>query len=186
MKDLLVHDRRLLGSTAPGNYAHFDVDQTTPLTYFVSRTLQEASAYHDEIRLLIFAHGYEAPGLGGGFGIQFCRDDLTLDTMGALSPLRGHIGGGILLFSCATAHIAPGSAARGGSGDGNIFCSRMAQITGTTVTAGTMEQTNLVFCINKHLKIVSYLPWRGTVLTYGPSGAVLSVHDYPTEIRITE
>lgn len=71
MKDILVHDLRVQGQTVPGHYAKFDVDATTPLSYFVTRTLQEAAAYNDDARLIILAHGMEYPTLGGGFGIAF-------------------------------------------------------------------------------------------------------------------
>ena len=138
MKDILVHDLRVQGQTVPGHYAKFDVDATTPLSYFVTRTLQEAAAYNDDARLIIFAHGMEHPTLGGGFGIAFCREDLTLNTIGRLAPLHGHIHGGIVLRSCAIAHMAPGRDNL--IGDSNVFCSRLAQIVGTRVTAPTSSQ----------------------------------------------
>ena len=179
MKDLFVHDLRLVGRTPPGNYPRFDVDETTPLSYFVTRTLQEAAAYRDEVRLLLHTHGWERKGLGGGFGLVLCREGLTLDTVDALAPLNGHIHGGIVLYGCGAAHIAPGREGR--PGDGNLLCSRMAQITGTTVTAGTADQysAGLAGPRDRPQDVVIHpCDFRGDVLVYGPSGAVIEVHPY--------
>ena len=181
MKDILVHDLRVQGQTVPGHYAKFDVDATTPLSYFVTRTLQEAAAYNDDARLIILAHGMEYPTLGGGFGIAFCREDLTLNTIGRLAPLHGHIHGGIILRSCAIAHMAPGRDNL--IGDGNVFCSRLAQIVGTRVTAPTSSQRAAwrVVPDRHHKAVVDLGPWTGTVLTYDASGRVAGNLDFPPQ-----
>jgi hypothetical protein len=75
-------------------------------------------------------------------------------------------------------YITPGC--DGKEGDGNLLCYRFAQITGTTVRASTATQQYL-----QHGKYVSshdsldFGPWEGTVLTYGPSGAVVKVEQAP-------
>lgn len=170
MRQIFVHDLRVMGRTAPSHASNFDVDQTTPLSYFVTRTLSEAAIYNDDVQLIIFAHGYEYhDARGGGYGVQFCREDLQLNTIGQLTPLRGHIHGGIVLLSCAVAHIGQ----PGGRGDGNILCSRIAQVTGTCVTGSTMSQTYTQIGGSRLQKAFAVPDaWRGTVLTYGPTGAV--------------
>src|SRR5579872_1772722 len=171
MKNLLVHDLRWRGRTPPGNYAAFDVDETTPLDYFVTRSLHEAAAYQGDVVLIVFAHGLARSGLGGGFGITFCREGLRLSTIGRLAPLAGHIHGGIVLFSCEAAHIAPGR--QGMNGDGNMLCSRLAQITRTSVTASTATQYASLFPGTRYQKgVISPNAWEGAVLTYGPSGEI--------------
>ncbi len=177
MRQIFVHDLRIIGRTAPSHASNFDVDQTTPLSYFVTRTLTEAAIYNDDVQLIILAHGYECQdSRGGGYGVQFCREDLQLDTIGQLTPLHGHIHGGIVLLSCAVAHIGQ----PGGRGDGNMLCSRIAQITGTCVTGSTMSQPYR-WLGGSRLQKPFAVPhgWRGTVLTYGPSGAVDLVQKYP-------
>jgi hypothetical protein len=128
------------------------------------------------------AHGFEIPGLGGGYGVALCQEGLTLQSIGLLAPLHGQIHGGIVLFSCGAAHIAPTLLYPDGRvlfGDGNILCSRLAQITGTWVRAGTMDQ-NGILALDGTL---GSTPWRGVVLNYAPSGAVISVDIHPTELQ---
>jgi hypothetical protein len=178
MKILSVHDQRWKFLTPPGHYAHFDVNENTPLSYFVSRTLQEAAAYAGEVQLFIMAHGLEVPGFGGGYGVAFCREGLNVRTIGLLAPLHGQIHGGIILFSCCAAHIAPTLRHPDGTilvGDGNVLCSRIAQITGTYVRAGTALQYAMVGAD----RTLVGAPWRGVVLTYAPSGAVAQADTLP-------
>jgi len=68
-------------------------------------------------------------------------------------------------------------------GDSNVFCSRLAQIVGTRVTAPTSSQRAAwrVVPDRHHKAVVDLGPWTGTVLTYDASGRVAGNLDFPPQ-----
>lgn len=82
---------------------------------------------------------------------------------------------GVDLYACGVAYITPKY--EGKVGDGNILCSRMAQILGTCVRASTATQ---YYNPGTAASGLDFGRWEGTVLTYGPRGDVVNVeHDPP-------
>jgi hypothetical protein len=168
-KYVFVHDRRVLGQTPAFNIAHFDVDETTPLQYFVERVLQEVRPYNGDAFLSVHAHGFGMEPYGGGYGVALCREGLTLETIGLLSPLRGHVRGGIFFFSCGVAHVAPDLRWSNGAvsrGNGNLLCSRIAQTTAAPVYACEETQYSTVLLNGTFAEF----PLRGIVWAYDPTG----------------
>jgi hypothetical protein len=182
MQDLIIRDVRLEGSRPPGKEV-LEVDANTPLDWPVLWTSSKSSLYRGDVCLKIMAHGFEtrtgflAGSRGntlavysqGGAGVQFCKEGITLGTLGKFSVLRGKVKK-IEIYGCGAAYITPGCEGR--EGDGNVLCSRLAQTTQSYVRASTATQ--------------EYSPdgcdfgsWEGTVLTYAPTGAVVKVEQSP-------
>src|SRR4051794_30576287 len=133
MKTLIWRDVRLNGwrPNEPTGTKVMECNFDTPLQWF----LDYSKKYSDEAKneqacLKIMAHGYYESG-SGGFGIQFCKEDITINNIARLYALSGKFGGGVQIFSCGAAAITPGSKA--GSGNGAILCRRIAMILATTV-----------------------------------------------------
>jgi hypothetical protein len=184
MQELIIRDVRLQGGKPRGTEV-LEVDENTPLDWPVLWTKGKSDAYGGDAYLRIAAHGYETAVMDhlplatgfqkrvesvsysqGGSGIQFCKENITLSTLSRFSLLRGLLKG-IDLLACGAAYITPGF--EGKEGDGNLLCSRLAQIANTFVRASTATQ------LYYGLPTINFGEWEGTVLTYGPTGAVVKV-----------
>ncbi len=185
IQDLIVRDVRLQGGRPTGSEV-LEVDQYTPIDWPIAWTRQKADAYGGNVCLKILAHGFEQPlpqaatktyrsGIvtqtptfsQGGAGIQFCRENIRLDTLSRFASLRGKLKG-IDLMGCGAAYITPGF--EGTDGDGNLLCYRLAQITRTYVRASTATQFY-------NAGVPAWAPidfgaWEGTVITYNPDGGL--------------
>src|SRR5437867_5023618 len=151
---LIIRDVRLEGSRPPGNEV-LEVDEDTPINWPINWILQKAKSYNSQyVWLKILAHGFETPGLPlatgwstrrestqgssqGGYGLQFCKEGLNLHTIGLFKGLFEWLDW-TDIYSCGTAYITRGHEGR--YGDGNILCSRLAQILGSPVRASTATQ----------------------------------------------
>jgi hypothetical protein len=118
----------------------------------------------------------DLPSSQGGNGLVFCAGDLGWERLTYLAPLRGVLRGGVDLYACGAAYINPGYGGRG-SGDGNFFCMKMAQVLQTNVRASTAPQ---IYASRGGFPWDPYIDfglWEGTVLTYGPKGDVIKVEN---------
>jgi hypothetical protein len=183
---LIIRDVRLHGVKPKGNEV-LEVDENTPLKWPVAWALDRAKHYHSSyVWLKILAHGYGTPTLPlatgysstyassstvtqGGSGLQFCKEGVSLATIGAFGPLAEWLDW-IDICSCGTAFITGGNEGR--HGDGNVLCSRLAQITQAPVRASTATQTY-------DPTTMDFGAWEGVVLTYGPKGNVIDVETNP-------
>jgi hypothetical protein len=188
MQDLIVRDVRLLGGKPAGREV-LEVDDKTPIDWPIAWARQRADAYGGDACLKVLAHGFEqrlpvvatktyrsgivtqAPIFSqGGAGIQFCRENIRLDTLGRFALLRGKLKG-IDLMGCGAAYITPGF--EGTDGDGNLLCHRLAQVTGTYVRASTATQ--FYNTTGPLWAPIDFGVWEGTVITYAPNGSVYKV-----------
>ncbi|WP_329342912.1 DUF4347 domain-containing protein [Streptomyces sp. NBC_00663] len=159
---LVYRDVRLLGNRPAGDTV-IEVNFDTPLQWFLDSSRDTAAHTADPVRLKIMAHG--APAF-----VQFCRENLALANLPTLGVLRDSFRAGVDLFSCSAAFIAPGA------GDGNVFCSRLAQLLNTSVRASTATQ---FYTLGSAGSGLDFGQWEGTVLTYGPRGDVINVEHAP-------
>ena len=183
MQDLIIRDVRLEGPRPAGNEV-LEVAEDTPLDWPIRWLVTKSAAYGGNVRLKIMAHGagfYSAATVGnygfqhpqysqGGAGIQFCKEGIRLSTLSKFWPLRGKLKQ-IEILGCGAAYITPGY--EGKEGDGNLLCFRLAQITQASVRASTATQ------YYSGLGPIDFGKWEGTVLTYGPMGAVVKVENAP-------
>jgi hypothetical protein len=179
MHDLNIRDTRLPGPRPSGNEV-LEVDANTPLSWPISWVASRSAKYAGDVRVRLMAHGIEigmvAAGVvmdsplrshiqrnriqsQGGWGLEFCAQNLTLDTLKEFSPWYGKVRQ-IDILGCGIAYITPGR--EGKAGDGNLLCYRLAQITGSYVRASTAAQNYVG---------MDFGPWEGTVITYAPTGA---------------
>lgn len=99
MHTLVWRDVRLRG-WRPNGSAKVKVMESnfdTPLNWFISYSRGYADRIKktkDLVHLKIMAHGYVLAGKGG-YGIQFCKEDLLIKTIGRLTPLRSKFLGGV-------------------------------------------------------------------------------------------
>jgi hypothetical protein len=174
---LVYRDVRLHGWRPRGDSV-IEVDFDTPILWFITSSASDADqagSAGKRVRLRIMAHGYTGPGGSqGGGGVQFCREDINLGTLNLLAPLHGKFTDGVDLYACGVAFITPGYEGR--SGDGNVLCSRLAQILGTYVRASTATQR---YSLGTEPTGLDFGRWEGTVLTYGPRGDVVNVEHAP-------
>jgi len=172
---VFAHDRRLEGRARTGrDISVIEVDGDTTLGYFTNRfsTLYEANGRAVIEKLKIMAHGFESATGRGGYGIQFCRETIILDTVEHLRPLRGKVDK-ITLCSCSVADTSPDLMTADGllSGQGQELCSRIARITHTELHASTVPQLyrteSEIFGIEHPIE---FGEWEGPVLHFDREG----------------
>ena len=166
---VIIHDTRLAGSPPKSHVSVIEVNAKTPLASMVQQLNNIAWQYGGEVRVRILCHGYEDQQGHGGYGLQLCAEDLTLNTVNQLQPLNGNIDYYIKIYSCGTADVAPGRT--GQIGDGRELCSRIARVTGAGVFAADATQyyTNgtLFGLISKP---IDFGNWEGNVLEFDAGG----------------
>lgn len=185
-QQLIIRDVRLEGAKPKGNEV-LEVDEDTPIKWPVAWLMERAKVHHSSyVWVRILAHGSGSPYLPlatgfssrrestdafsqGGAGLQFCKEGLNVETIGAFKQLNGWLDW-FDIYSCGTAFITPGHEGR--SGDGNILCSRLAQYMQVPVRASTATQYY-------DAATMDFGEWEGTVLTYGPKGNVIKVENSP-------
>jgi hypothetical protein len=174
MRVFFAHDVRVEGRTPSRGTDQWaiQVGAKTPMSSFIVQAEGDSSKYNGDIQIKIIAHGDGVEGKPGGI-LQFCEENLKVTTVELLRPLSGKVKGGVELLACRAALISPGC--EGKDGDGNVLCSRMAQILETTVKASTARQAY----IDRGEFELKFCRWEGTVLTYGPKGDVIKVEYNP-------
>ena len=177
--DLNVRDTRLEGAR-PSVTEWLDVTKDTPLSVPIQWVVSKSAQYSGRVRVRLIGHGlsggslpevvpisplryevrYRTTWSKGGWGLQFCKENLTVETISNFSAWLGKVKQ-IDILGCAFAYITPGR--EGKPGDGNFLSYRFAQITGAYVRASTADQYYLV-------NGMDFGQWEGTVTTYAPTG----------------
>jgi len=145
------------------------------LSSFLTQAVSNISVLKGQVYAEIWCHGagvFTKNARGewyahGGYGLELTADHVTLANVRQFHVLAGKLWA-IAVRGCAAARIDIGHA--GTYGDGNMLCSRLAQVTQAYVQASTaLQQYNAS----------GFLPWQGTVLLYGPRGNVVKVEHVP-------
>jgi hypothetical protein len=181
---VVIRDVRLKGFRPKGDSV-LEVNVDTPISWPIAWAVEKAKKFGDEhfMFLRIMSHAYMcSKGSQGGCGIQFCDEDINLQSLYRFQLLCRTEGKrlfpyyrGIDLLGCGVAYITPGS--EGKHGDGNILCSRMAQFTQSHVRSSTAAQTYSEGTNDN--PNLDFGDWEGTVYTYGPKGDVVKVEQAP-------
>jgi hypothetical protein len=173
--DYMIYDDRLEGSDPKGNFWMLKVGEQVGISVAISRTLARAAQHGGKLgSLLIMAHGIE-DNEEGGYGLLFCREDLTHNTVHMFSPLKGKIGK-IVLLACGAAHVAKGK--DGGEGDGDFLCRRLARATGAWVKASTYRQEYVTWSWEKSWGN-DFGEWEGDCWWFDPTGK----HKYKADMK---
>lgn len=145
---MLIHDRRLAGNP-PGNMAAntYQVDQNVPIEHALGWIAEYSRRNSGLTDLYVMCHGFEGNidygnqactnEQRGGFGLQLCREGLSLNNADLVNVLSGRVNK-ITIFSCATADTAPYN--RGTAADGMRFAGEIALRTGAEVVAAIQTQ----------------------------------------------
>ena len=185
---MLVHDTRLSGTApavAPNTYR---VNGLTPLRDALAWISSYARMNGGLTQLSIMCHGYEggvsdgAKGLSAmdlGFGLQLCRESLTLANVDLTARLDGLVEL-VVLYACGPARTRPGFA--GTAADGSELCRELAGWTGAEVIAAVETQYYVkqppagflrrLFGIGAQ-DTINFGPWEGQVYRFSPDGTVM-------------
>ena len=182
MTSMLVHDTRLAG-TAPHLAPHvYKVNGATPLSQALGWISKYATSQRGLDQLLIMCHG-----LGGGvldtntqesdaelgFGLQLCRETLTLANVSATNILKGKANT-IVLYACGPARTRPGY--ERSQADGWQFCRELAAFTNARVIASAHTQyynTAPRSFFHQILSLgpqdeINFGPWEGSMMMINP------------------
>jgi hypothetical protein len=202
--NVIVHDTRLEGRTpaTSSSCLSFEVDEDVSIQHFFDRCRAIAVECDGINTLSIMAHGAEMMfdgRTGGGYGIVFCSEYITLDNVNLFALLADRVRH-IDLYVCAIAAVSPDihhvDVRHTGSsgvwhGDGNELCRQMAIHAQASVTAATeiqayspSDQTVTIFDIPLYSTgEIDFGEWEGTVLTYDSSGNIVDRQVYPSAWR---
>ena len=182
MYTLIWRDVRLLGwrPNEGDKTKVMECNFDTPLSWFVGYS----SGYADSIRkekndvvyLKIMAHGYYTSG-SGGYGLQFCKEDIVLSTLAKLLGLHGKFAAGVDVLACGAAAIAPASGAT--EGNGAILCRRLAMSLATNVTASDTPQ--LYGKGTGPKDGIDFGKWQGNVFTWDKKGILIKKQVFPKD-----
>jgi hypothetical protein len=169
---MIVHDKRLAGTAPPIAPNIYVVDATVDIQHCVGWIGEYARSQGGLSELLIMCHGFEANwDLGrqmsttqrvGGFGLQLCREGLSLYNVGLVRSWNGRIGR-ITVYACAPADTGSGN--EGTAGDGTRFMGEMALWSGAEVIAARDTQTYTF----SPTKPIDFGNWEGPVYRFDPS-----------------
>jgi hypothetical protein len=177
---MIIHDLRLHGAT-PLNYNYvMETNANITIDYVVGRVahfgrMQKLTGLH------IFCHGFEAdwnltakmcmPTAHGGFGLQLCKEGLTLLNVSKVAAWKGLVQR-IVLFACAPADTAPGNA--GTYGDGKRFCGELALWSDAEVIAARdtqyYDRTTATYSGGRSVaNTIEFGAWEGPVYKFTPA-----------------
>ena len=120
----------------------------------------------------------------GGYGLEFGRDNLSLDTVAPFARLKGKFtdGGLLVIFGCAAADTGPDLGTINGerlSGDGPRLLRQLAFLSGAPVRAAdSLQQVT----INWMMDSADRGPWRGRTFLFMPDGRQIDESKIPMSI----
>lgn len=203
--NVIVHDTRLPGRTplSTSSFANFEVSESTPLSDFFGECETIAEAHGGIATLYIMAHGAEmefAGHIGGGYGVMFCREFITLDNVGSFERLADKVEQIVLLVCSAAAvsvdithvDIERPDRSRTFHGDGNELCRQMAINARVPVTAArevqayVSDERCITFAGYELLcssGFIDFGDWEGTVVQYDANGNITAQWTNPSAWR---
>jgi len=187
---MILHDKRLAGTPPPIVQNIYDVDDKVAIQHCVAWVGQHARDVGGLSELLIMCHGYEADWdladqmcTGrpvGGFGLQLCREGLSLSNAILLQswnpgkPLINRI----TVYACAPA--ATGQGNQGTVADGRRFMGEIALWTGAEVIAARDTQ---VYTFGGGANApIDFGDWEGPVYRFDPDTGNPSLY-FPGSMR---
>lgn len=176
----VLHDTRLNGRPLIRSGMVFTVDNAKSLGSTLQRIRGMASRAGGSIsEFAIMAHGLSGgvhdsrEGISTsalGFGLQVCKENITLANTSELSVLDG-LFPVIILYACGPANTRQGFA--GTRADGNRFCREIAAYTNAEVIAGAHTQW---YHRRGSSEIIDFGRWEGPVYRFLPDGTVMPHH----------
>lgn len=170
---MLVYDNRVEGRPPSIAANTYTVGPSTEIVHALTWIATYATRNGGLEDLYILAHGKGAyirdpdaqmTRLSPGFGLIFCREDLTLSNVHLTNMLNGLVEV-ICLFACGPAHTPRGY--RNRNGDGELFCRQLSAYTGAVVVAPVENQR---YSRSGPNNVIDLGPWEGPVRRFEPSG----------------
>jgi hypothetical protein len=170
-KRMIVHDKRLEGKAPRIAQNTYVVDQPVDISHCIGWVGQYARQQGGLDELMIMCHGFEGNfSIGqqmstlrasGGFGLQLCRQGLSLENVNLCGNWRGFIQK-ITVYACAPADTGPGN--ENTIGDGRRFMGEFALFSGAEVIAARDTQ------MYRHswLSRIDFGEWEGPVFSFSP------------------
>jgi len=175
---MVVHDKRLAGTPPSIAPNIFEVHKTFPLRDALGWISTYARSNSRLDNLYVMCHGYEqgiedpsarVSTYAEGYGLQFCKEDLTFRTVGLTSVLKDLVAV-ITLYACGPANTRKGY--QNTWGDGVRFCKELACFTNADVIASSQTQ---YYTTTSAQKIIDFGSWEGKVYRFTPKGDQLSI-----------
>ena len=202
---VIVQDARLEGRTpmsSPSSLS-LDVDEGTPLEYFLNRCRSIADEQGGISTLFIMAHGAKMASAGeydGGDGIIFCQELVHLGNVSRLSALAGKVEQIVLLicsppatsFDVHLGELGQPELSRTFHGDGNELCRQIAihtkaKVTGARETRSPVIEEHCTTFAGYELSCeagsVDLGEWDGIVVEYDASGQIAAEWTNPSPWR---
>jgi hypothetical protein len=183
MTTIILHDTRLIGRVEPGHGTVLEVDANTPITTAFRRVA--AAVNSSPAELVIACHGYMSHNyreachteLGGGMGLQLCRESLGVGNVSIASSLSG-LFERTWLMACGPA----GTAVH----DTRPFCRELAHYLDSTVIASEREQLYHPLeydNANQECRpVLRFGAWEGRVFSFSPDGTVSDFNQSETPL----
>ena len=158
--DMLIHDKRLIGS--PGAIAEnqYSVDGSVPMNHILGWTAAVANRAGGLRRLYIMCHGFvAADSHRGGWGLQLGKEGLDYSTAPLFMSLRNKVRV-IVVYACKAVDI---DAPHGQSG--MILWRQIASYANCNVVASDSDQV-----YNFSPIPIDFGKWEGRVYLIAPNG----------------
>lgn len=184
---MTIHDRRLLGNPPAIAQNTFHVDGTWELSNAFVWVGNYARSKSGLEILYIMCHGLygweenqqlQASTAVGGYGLQLCKQGLTLSTISVVATnIRRHIDN-IVIYACGTASGQSNNWGTGRAGDGQHFCKQLARQTSAMVYAADRKQIYTYYPGSATLPL-DFGRWEGTVYRFDPNGSIRAMESGP-------
>ncbi len=188
---MIWHDKRLKGEPPPIAPNIHVVDKDTDLYGSIGWIANYAGSQNGLDELIVMCHGFEGNfnisqqmstnRRVGGFGLQLCREGLSLMTVGKTMAWKSGraLIHRITIYACGTAQTGPGNA--GTYADGKRFMGELAMASGAYVIAGRDPQVYNPEAVRTDAPLpIDFGDWEGPVYLFDPAdGSAKPCHPGP-------
>jgi hypothetical protein len=181
---MIWHDKRLAGSPPPIAPNTYQVDKDVEIDHAIGWIAHYAASQGGLDELLVMCHGFEADfdirdqmSTGqqvGGFGLQICKQGLTLfnvTKLRAWKPDTGRLIARVTIYACGTAGVGQGNT--GTYADGPRFMGEFAMHSGAFVVAGRDAQAYNPESVRPNNPLpIDFGQWEGPVYLFDPATGI--------------
>ncbi len=181
---VVVDERIYLGDCSLEGDDYIIVSRYTSIADVVERVLEISDEHNQNVYLKIVGHGFVRPAgtattlqcgdKGGGFGIQFGKENLRINTLPLFIPSLYREVKRIDLHACGAAYTNVGYRI---DGDGKAFCRMFAQMSGVSKLRASDSIQCSDGCSEYGKERID--PWEGTVYTWDQNGVIIDTQDNP-------
>ena len=177
-ENMTIRDARLLGNPPGLSFNTFTVDQNWDLGAAFLWVKNFARSNGGIDTLYVLCHGLytweenvqlQASIPIGGYGLQLCKQNLTLSTVDMVGTLVNGLIRNMVLFACGAASTQSNNATQ----RDQTFCRMLAKKTGAVVYGADRMQVYYPMAGTK--SPMNFAEWEGTVYRFDPDGGVRAV-----------